>query len=348
MSTKAFTVGATNPILDQPIHGPDPFDFVYARSSESEGSDVHIAVTGRDDAGDPSHETITLTNSIGNVEVKSNTEFSLISSVSLDVAEGDITLFAGGTAATGEFRIETNTADGTTLTFGLVGYTRAYRFKNTLAQAYDVKIGADATATVLNLKKAINADGVAGTNYFAGTNANTLVSASVSGTIITLTDRIACNRQLNWSFAQSSTHFSLPSTLSGGVDGVLIARLPYMVTSVPAFNKITLSSEDLVATTLPGYLTPTTDWIRLSGRQCILQFKCANVTSAIALRYETSTDKINASTGVTAITSLDNKTVAAPLIVTPSERCIEYLRLVFTSNADGNDYALDARAIFPP
>lgn len=58
-----------------------------------------------------------------------------------------------------------NMTDGKVVVIGAI----TYRFKDTLAQAYDVKIGADGDATLLNLEKAINASGVAGTNYFAGT-----------------------------------------------------------------------------------------------------------------------------------------------------------------------------------
>lgn len=67
----------------------------------------------------------------------------------------------------------TNPADGDTVTIDAI----VYRFKNTLAQAYDVKIGANASASLDNLKAAINNSGLVGTDYFAGTNQHPTVVA---------------------------------------------------------------------------------------------------------------------------------------------------------------------------
>ena len=68
-----------------------------------------------------------------------------------------------------------NCGDGTTVTVG----GRSYRFKLVMAAAYDIQIGATATATLNNLYLAINASGTAGTNYYAGTVANAAVVASL-------------------------------------------------------------------------------------------------------------------------------------------------------------------------
>lgn len=62
----------------------------------------------------------------------------------------------------------TNVADGVTVTIGSI----VYRFKDTMAQAYDVKRGASAAASLDNLKAAVNASGTPGTEYFAGTEAH--------------------------------------------------------------------------------------------------------------------------------------------------------------------------------
>jgi hypothetical protein len=69
----------------------------------------------------------------------------------------------------------TQPSDGDTVTIGSV----TYRFKNTMAQAYDVQIGASLTATLTNLKAAINNDGTPGTDYGSGTvkNPDAFVSA---------------------------------------------------------------------------------------------------------------------------------------------------------------------------
>ncbi len=87
---------------------------------------------------------------------------------------------AGDTAATGTLTDgnTNNVSDNDTVTIG----TTVYRFKNTLAQLYDVKIGANADATLLSLAKTINGTGVANTDMFVGTPAHTLVTASSSVT----------------------------------------------------------------------------------------------------------------------------------------------------------------------
>lgn len=64
-------------------------------------------------------------------------------------------------------------SDGETVVIGAI----TYRFKDTMTQAYDVKIGASDAITLDNLKAAINGTGTAGVEYFAGTVAHTLVIA---------------------------------------------------------------------------------------------------------------------------------------------------------------------------
>jgi len=72
----------------------------------------------------------------------------------------------------------TEPADGATITIG----TTVYRFKNTPAQAYDVKRGGvSADADIGNLIKAINASGVGdGTDYYTGTLEHPDVVASTT------------------------------------------------------------------------------------------------------------------------------------------------------------------------
>jgi hypothetical protein len=58
-------------------------------------------------------------------------------------------------------------------TVGLIEYTML----TSPAAAYDIAIGADEAASKVNIVAAINASGTPGTEYFAGTLANTLISA---------------------------------------------------------------------------------------------------------------------------------------------------------------------------
>lgn len=78
----------------------------------------------------------------------------------------------------------TNVTDGDTCTIG----STVYRFKATMAAAYDVQRGADAATTLANLKKAINATGTAGTEYFAGTLIHPTVTAgAITSTTLVVT-----------------------------------------------------------------------------------------------------------------------------------------------------------------
>jgi hypothetical protein len=68
--------------------------------------------------------------------------------------------------AQGTLTIDTIPADGNTITIGAT----VYRFKDTMAQANDIKIeSADLPGTLANLIATINGTGVAGTDYYAGT-----------------------------------------------------------------------------------------------------------------------------------------------------------------------------------
>lgn len=83
---------------------------------------------------------------------------------------------SAGVAASGVLTSDnTELTDGDTVTIGSI----VYRFKDTMAQAYDVKRdGTTADTTLANLVKAINGTGTPGTEYFAGTIAHTSVTAS--------------------------------------------------------------------------------------------------------------------------------------------------------------------------
>lgn len=78
----------------------------------------------------------------------------------------------------------TNVSDGETVTVDTV----VYRFKNTLAAAYDVKIAATAALSLANLKAAMNGSGLVGTDYFAGTDPHpTCVAGTIAATTLLVT-----------------------------------------------------------------------------------------------------------------------------------------------------------------
>lgn len=99
-------------------------------------------------------------------------------SVTAVVATADV-------AATGKLTSDgTNVSNGDTVTIGSITYT----FKSTLGTvAYSVHVGSNATASLDNLDRCINASGgTAGTDYVLST-AHPYVSAARSGTVSTFT-----------------------------------------------------------------------------------------------------------------------------------------------------------------
>lgn len=115
---------------------------------------------------------------------------------------------------------QTNPSDGQIVTIG----SKVYRFKTTMAQAYDVKLHASVAATTLdNLVKAINGTGTAGTEYFAGTEAHPLVTAGdVSSHTVTVTARnIGYAGNSIVTTDNSATLSWGAGTLVGGVGGPL-------------------------------------------------------------------------------------------------------------------------------
>jgi len=139
-----------------------------------------------------------------------------------------IQIIEEGTAASGDIKFSANPANSTTLTLGLTTSNtyKTYRFVNTLSQVGDVKIGTTAANTLDNLRRAINNDGVAGTNYVSGIGANTVFSASITGTVLTYTDRIKCKRIEPYFISASSYTNIVIRTPIGGVDGALLLEIP--------------------------------------------------------------------------------------------------------------------------
>lgn len=112
----------------------------------------------------------------------------------------------------------TNVSDGDTVTIGSI----TYRFKTTPAQAYDVKIGASAAATLDNLKAAINASGTDGTEYYAGTYAHPDVIATTNTNTTQVIQAVSAKAAIGNVIAttETSSHLSWgAATMSGGVDG---------------------------------------------------------------------------------------------------------------------------------
>jgi hypothetical protein len=120
--------------------------------------------------------------------------------------------------------------------------TQSYRLRDTLAQAFDVQIGATAAATADSIAKAINADGVAGTDYFAGTTANLASSAALTDTAeVTFTaifGGVVGNIVI---FTESMDNTTITPTggfLTGGVDAFANSALVGNAFTTDASNRL--------------------------------------------------------------------------------------------------------------
>lgn len=90
--------------------------------------------------------------------------------------------------ATGAFTLTSNPANGDTVRIGYSTALVQYTFKTTVVNPYDVKIGADITATSVNLVRAINfSGGTVGTDYGSGASAHPLVTATSAAGVTTVT-----------------------------------------------------------------------------------------------------------------------------------------------------------------
>lgn len=114
-----------------------------------------------------------------------------------------------------------NAADNETVTIGATEYT----FKETLAAAYDVLIGASASDTIDNLIAAINKATGEGTTYGTGTVANASCSAVKADTdklvATARTKGVAGNSIVIGKTVANATWASGAVVLSGGVDGTV-------------------------------------------------------------------------------------------------------------------------------
>lgn len=171
----------------------------------------------------------------------------------------------------------------------------------------------------------------------------TLVTASFSGSSVTLTDKIACNRQLNWNINQPvGTGISIVQPI-GGVDGQQLAAIGSGELSI--FDPITLDKIANPGGTLPGLVTFTSDWIVVSGSNADLWVSCDNVVTPITAKYQTTIDPSlsggSARDGETSLAAIDNniQRISIP------ERC-EAIRFVITANANPLTSLLDARLLF--
>lgn len=151
------------------------------------------------------------------------------------ILTSDATNFSDAVAATAVLTSDlTEVTDGDTVTIGTGANERIYRFKDTMAQAYDVKRdGATPDTTLANLAAAINGTGTAGVEWYAGTVLHPDVSSSaVASNALTLSAKVAGAAGNNIAKAESSSHLDFDGAgaeFTGGLDAetVTIGSIVY-------------------------------------------------------------------------------------------------------------------------
>jgi hypothetical protein len=157
---------------------------------------------------------------------------------------------SGGVAATVTLTLAANPTDADTMTIG----GKTYRFKNTTAQANDIKIGASAAATILNIVAAVAASGTGdGTDYHTGTTANANVSAADgTGDTVVFSALVAGVAGNDLTAAETFTNAGNvfgSDYLSGGVDRYIFNKSTHGYVAGDGPFVIT------AATTIPGGYT---------------------------------------------------------------------------------------------
>lgn len=159
---------------------------------------------------------------------------------------------------------------------------------NQIRTGFGVATGAAATTAevALWIQYAMNASGgTAGTQYGTGTSAHAYLSASNTNSVTTITDRIACRRQLGWS-SVAGTGLTVRDP-TGGAYGTLLGQISGStgITTGQIFN-----TPDLSDPTLIGLFASSTDAIQVQGRQATLRLEIANVSSAVIVKLQASDD----------------------------------------------------------
>jgi len=159
---------------------------------------------------------------------------------------------------------------------------------NQIRTGYSASTGAAATTTeiALYIQYAMNASGgTAGTQYGTGTAAHAYLSALASSTVVTITDRIACRRQLGWS-STPPTGITAINPL-GGSYGALIGIVSG---SSGIATGMIFNTPDVSDATLNALFASTTDAIQAQGRQASLRLYLAGASTAITIKLQGSED----------------------------------------------------------
>ena len=101
-----------------------------------------------------------------------------------------VTAVTAGVAATDDLTITTVPSDADTVTLGTITYTWKTTLSTAPTVAYEVFLGVDVTACALNLSRAINLTGTAGTEYSVGTAIHPTCTSSPAAGVLTATSNL--------------------------------------------------------------------------------------------------------------------------------------------------------------
>ena len=320
---------------------------VYVRSSAAADDDSWYLFGRATSDSAAASATLAVGSNEGKIEALSSTAWSdlyLASHRSSATTENNLTGRAevrsnNGTAATGTIVILSQPGSDT-LEVGLNGFTKTFSWTTgTPSSNGQVKSVSDTGNCAINLASAINDAAIGGTYAAEGTDwtntdgANPYLTATVSGSTITLTDKIACSRSLGFvTTASDETKVSV-SPIRGGVDGTLVAEISAGNASASStiISGVNLDAEDQTTSTLPPGIAGPSNVIQTRGRFAVDIRLASAPDDALALKIQLSNDGTNFFDAPTTTISNLNSDQTQHLVA--DDLFSEFMRVFITSNA---------------
>ncbi len=330
---------------------------VYVRSSAAADDDSWYLFGRATSDSAAASATLAVGSNEGKIEALSSTAWSdlyLASHRSSATTENNLTGRAevrsnNGTAATGTVVILDQPGNGDTFVLGLGGgFTKTFTWTtgdpNSNGEVHSSGYGTTYTAN--HLCAAINdtvsglstlygygGDNTEGGVYTNTDGANPYLTATVSGSTITLTDKIACSRSLGFvTTASDETKVSV-SPIRGGVDGTLVAEISAGNASASStiISGVNLDAEDQTTSTLPPGIAGPSNVIQTRGRFAVDIRLASAPDDALALKIQLSNDGTNFFDAPTTTISNLNSDQTQHLV--GDDLFSEFMRLNITSNA---------------
>lgn len=237
-------------------------------------------------------------------------------------------IVSSGACAPASYATNTITSDGTNPAEDevVVIGARTYRWRDTLAQADDVKIGATPAISLANLKKAVNGTGTEGVEYFADTVAHTLVIAgAIDATTLKVWSRTIGAGNNALTTTTTASHLSWADTTLGGGTGASDAGVATtnatIVIGAVTYTAVLQLAESLGLTAVPNQVL----WVTNEATFLDNLKSAVNATAGAGTAYgtgtvehpdvvaTTNTDTVQTFVGRVTGTSLNTKTTTTTL-----------------------------------